>query len=1241
MSRVPALLLALAAGSSWADGIIDVVGSPDAAFSGTALFPNWVDAPTASFAILECADATCPACANHSFRGLTVLNYGSATGGAGGDITGLSFWIKCGTKTIDTGYLPMTFAGNWVVGGPAYPAWTWAGNEAFGADACNCGCEVALYVYADIASCPVDGATVALGPGYNPFVNPAWPGGLTDSCGFAGPWSAAQDLSPKTIRYAVKLADRDDAAPGDTVNYTIRYGRPGTGTLNWIQITDTQPPYTHLVSAAPAADAGWNPDPGPPSRMRWTTGSLPTAGGPTGEITYRVTVDWGNGEAFEPGSGDVAAPEGSFLFNSAQMAWDPVASCASGRVSNTTATTVRRYLFWKLGDNDLLFAPRVGLPDDEMIYSIFLKNASPSRTWWDVEIRDTVPSELDVWAPGYGFDDPCAGWTMTPGGCAAATPGRTTGAGATVLTWRLDLPPNMTLTVRWKARVRPSIAAGSTATNIAAVRARGRTGIIGGTGDAGAPRTFIHEALILLRTTYVSYVAHAAAQTQNYNCTGQHTFFISFYPLNKACDFALYKKWCCSAAPCEPACAAFAATGGVSPTINTYAGGCTGGPVPDWETGCKAERIPARFTPSVFSAAQFPALPFNFLHKMVSNAPVIWELSACFSGGHANTYAGTTSLTYAGYIAYTYTMVDAYPETVNNLYVVNTSAATPTTLHLFRWNAGLLEWDYVSTVDLYNESQWAYVPPADAHYRLVSSDARIIVHKAFPGGGAGLGDNGNFGCLAPNRENGNLVSSTAPATFYLWAGHLNSEDAAIIGNVGAAKATYEVWRYSPFDPTLPGASTSVTSDLVGSAGRWAKLATDTVDPGLAAPANPHVYGANYDNALFAIRYRLYKVVLQSGGPIQAYTGKDIMDLYSGGSVMHSSNPPGTQMGREFWVHISRPVNATCDGDWSIEAIDIFAPKQNMAVRAESSDGYSATYTSTGPDQCLAFKMISYPAAGARRNFRMSVLGTGNPGDAIGQYLSCYIGSKYYTAPFLQQGVHYDLLAPPIVFCGQPFWVTVVVVDAGGGTKTDYCGSSSFTSTDPGAKIEGSAMDGYNFAWSSAPGFGNCNNNGAFPDENGVRVFEVTGFNRLGPASLVASDVTDGTITGLTTVMVVCSDIKLTKEPRLAVLASADTVQFRICWSNYSSASAFSFTMTDAVPMGTTFFPEAGTWGLDCGNRNGLGLAVAYSTVASPGVPPPASFVAGNPVAATRWLRWTVPYAGVQTTGCACFRVTVN
>ncbi len=1232
---VRSLLLACAFGcaaaAARADCLIDAYEVNPSPFPAT-LFPNWIRAPVASFTLWVGDDLTYPGCPTGTFVGVTVFNYGSATGGVGGDLAGLYFKPDCGDNVI--AMQTLTYAGVWTKGPFTGPAWTWAGSQPWTVDPCRtptnspdgCNCLPTLTVYADVGSCPVDGATVELGPGFDGLL-----GGLADVCGCMAPSGPIRDPSPKTIAYVTKQASPGEAAPGDTVDYTIYWGRPGTGSLNAVWITDTLPPWTHYVggSGSPAPDPGYDPDPGPPSRLRWTfPGSLPTAGGPTGRITFRSTVDWGNGEAFEPGSGDTAAPEGAFLFNTAHEAWDGP-GCAPGRTSNAPSTAVRRYLFWMLGDNDLLFAPRLGMPDDEMIYEAFIKNTSSTRTWWNVRIWDTVAAQLEVWPNGYGFDDPCVGWTMTPSGCAAASPGVVVGGGNTVLTWKLDLPPGATLTVRWKARVRGTTPQGATAVNHASAMAYGQTGVVGGTGHAGWPRPFIHEAQILLRTTYISYVGWAGTQFDFYkasDCVMPNTYYVTFYPLNKACDFTLYRKWCCPNAPCDTACGGFAGAGGVSPTIDVFAGSCTGGPLADMLTGCKAERAPARFQPSAWSGGIEPKAPFNFLHKLVSNAPVIWELQTCFGGDDdANTYAGSTSLNFVGRIAYTWKEANAGDEP-QYLSIGNADENLPTSLLFFTWNATTLTWTLERYRELYNGSQYAWHTPGLMHVRVVSSQTRIVVHKvSYTTGG---NKDSDFACAHPALENGNLIAPGAPATYWV-VGHNTAGVAGngpIIGNVGAVAASVEIFRYQSFNPAgeNPSGGTGpwVPAQLSGNAGGWSSLGLRTIGAGLASPTNPVQYNPNG---------RLTKIKLISGGPVQVIAGgPEVYDGYSGGSLLHAAKDaggnPGAQAGREFWMHVPR-TDREC-GASSIQTVNIFCPKTTMVINQTSGAGFTATYTTTGPDQCVSF----FNTAIEPENHRFNVLGAGNPGDAMAQYICCQIAQKFYTAPFLQLGTFYTIIAPPVVYLGQPFWLTVIVTGTGGGTKTDYCGNTSFTSTDPGAKLEGTAMDTYNFTWTSAS---TCN---APPNEDGVYVFVNVVMSRLGLISIVAADTVDGSIVGLATVMVVGADVRLQKFPPLSVAASADTVQFRICWSNYSSASAFTFVVNDAVPRSTTFLPETGTWGLACG---GGAPVVAYSTATTATVPAAASFVTGNPTAAARWLRWTLPFAGVNATGCACFRVSVQ
>jgi uncharacterized repeat protein (TIGR01451 family) len=179
-------------------------------------------------------------------------------------------------------------------------------------------------------------------------------------------------------------------------------------------------------------------------------------------------------------------------------------------------------------------------------------------------------------------------------------------------------------------------------------------------------------------------------------------------------------------------------------------------------------------------------------------------------------------------------------------------------------------------------------------------------------------------------------------------------------------------------------------------------------------------------------------------------------------------------------------------------------------------------------------------------------------------------------------------------------------------------------------MEGAQMDTFNYTWSGAT-------------DKGVRIFCSVVLNSIGTVTIVAGDVTDGSIVGVTTIMVVGVDVKFFKEDRFTIAASGDLVRFKLCWSNYSSASAFTFTITDAVPMGTSYVPEVAT-NMSCGSTDGVTLKVAYSTsTLTPA--PTSSYVEISGTAAadaqSHWLKWTVPVVGVQTTGCACFRVTIN
>jgi uncharacterized repeat protein (TIGR01451 family) len=144
--------------------------------------------------------------------------------------------------------------------------------------------------------------------------------------------------------------------------------------------------------------------------------------------------------------------------------------------------------------------------------------------------------------------------------------------------------------------------------------------------------------------------------------------------------------------------------------------------------------------------------------------------------------------------------------------------------------------------------------------------------------------------------------------------------------------------------------------------------------------------------------------------------------------------------------------------------------------------------------------------------------------------------------------------------------------------------------------------------------------------------------------MIATDITDGSISGLATIMVVGANIKLMKEPRLIVGASGDTVEFRVCWSNYSSASGENFVITDAIPVGTTYVPEL----LSKSLCRGTGTLVpvdsgAHSSDTGGTMPADGLFstTSGVPPAGTRWLRWTIQMVGVNTSGCVCYKTKIN
>jgi len=1231
---------------------------------GQTVFPNWVKVWAGSFDIQMCLQIDCDDGVSPDVEhivGVTVVNFGSAKGVT--DISKVYLRMSCpsGGTTIDTGLYTMSYAGTYKSDSGSYPAWTWTGVSS-DLSQCDDNCELVLCgaaftmdLYADIASCPTNNSTIQLGfplvETTNTFffgsINDDYPannGAYNDDDCFL-PWND-EKAALFNIEYVQKEGD-DFVAPGDTITYTVTYGRPGTGSASSIVIMDTQPPYTHYVpgSAAPPPDSSWDPNLGPPMKLRWTiAGPISTTGGPTGQVVFSLSVDWGNGESFEPGSGDDGAPEGARLQNSAQVFFNGVGGCPVSMINPPVNTIVRRFLFWKIGDNDVVFAQSIGRPMDEMVYDIFVKNMSDEKTWWDVRVWDTVPNDIDVWCNNCGLDDPCVGWTMTPSGCAYGGAGKILGA-STVLTWQMDMPPNATITLRWKGTLKATAQSGGTVINKAAVQELGATGIVGGSGSSKQARYFTHMAAIILPTTYVSYVGFVAAGDDP---QGDPGYFITFFPLNKQSQFELrglhYQG------------AGWATTGGVSASIGCLVGDCMTGfpgssgclpgvaiPTGGWG-GCKVERAPAQYDPTIYKCPNTTCMtwPLNFIYKVTSNCPVLWQLLTHIShdAQDNHTYAPSTSMNYSGFMHYCWRRTG-----MNNnagggdgdvMILANTGidangkyqADLATTVHLFKFDYTTLSWSYDKTFEIAGESIATDLGPDDAieyPWRIISSDTKLLAYEGFSTisfAMSGSGAYDNHGAYMPTAETGNTVSPVGYGTFYGPVVNYGNWDKVIITNVGAAAATYHIWKYNPDSPVAVG---NLPPSLAGTSGTWQGMGTDVVPAGFAAVGNPRTCDGNGTWCdTVGPGAAMFKIQLDGGGPIEVCFGRAPFGIWSGGAVLNAAD--GQQVGNLFWMSQTNDIQGKCDNGNPCQAIDVFCPKTGMAVRAISTDGFTATYTTTGPDQCIAFSPVP-GSVGLTNNWQFISL-TGDK--VILQYIDCKITEKGYTAPFLQTGTHYNIIMPPVVYIGQTFWITVVVVEVGGTTKCDYTGTTSFSSTDPTAQIEAKAMDGYNYTWK---GVTDC----------GVKMFFKVTFSKAGMQTIVAMDVVDGSIAGVGATMVVAADIKLTKLKKITVAASGDTVKFQICWSNYSSASGFSFTITDAVPMGTTYVPEIASTMLCQASTPLPSFIVWYSTAVT--TTPPATFTSvpgtSSPLNNTRWLRWTIRDVYVNSTGCVCFKVSVN
>jgi len=1212
-SAVAAIVVALglaatAARANYLQGVSVIGGEADELM----VFPNWTRYYAAAFqpydwgatcgaGCLVCHPLAGDSCGGVGLQvaGLTIVNFGTATSG----LAGSSWDIKAVYWRSDAD--AAGFFHTMTAVAPDMWTWAWNGVEA-NPNLSAVAPPSPLRIYADLSGTPADNATVQMGIPYDPG---GYGGGLSDLCCGNASFSDVVNPFPKTIKYVAKVVDEINAAPGDTLEYTLYYGKPGTGNIQNAFIMDTQPPYTHWNwQANPLPEAGWDPNPGPPLKLGWTVfpAATPVAGGATGRITFQLTVNWGNGDWFESGSGDVAAPENFSLWNSAVGTFPNIAS--EVHYSNKARTTVMRFLFWKVADRDVVYNCTPTMCD-EITYSIFIKNLSDTKTWWNVSVWDTVPVQTNPWAVDCGIEDACVGWTMTPTGCAAGGGGRVISAGKTILTWRLDMPPGMTLTLKWKGKISWAAQAGQTAINKASVLEYGRSNIVGGTGHSGTARIFTHEAPVVLRTTYVSYVSYnyngCFAATNNY-------YYIVFYPLHPSSAWQLFRY-------------RTAAWINVNPSITAPAPAysCNSWPGPGCPVGI--ERIPQYYGGTALTCSD-PNFDF---YKLVSNAPLLWEVSPNIDDTDQDSmlYSTSTTLSYCGKTFYTWRRCNsgAGGAQHGDYFGIANTEDQPTTVHLLRWDAANLDWDYRATRTIENGSQYmtgGTVCADEGHWKLMSSDSNLVVWRGYVF--EGITDYDTHVTMAA-ADTGLLAVSNSGDAFYVYA---KRGGTVVITNIGAVPALYQIDGYVSDEMLLTEGATPPV--LGGAAGHWISITRTTVGAGLTNTDNPHSYrggGCPVRSIDFASMYQLVKVtLLTTGAAIQVRTGPDNPLTY-GGYVFHGLDWAGqpAKTVKEFWHTI---VQGAADVNWG-DTLVAFCPAKDMAVRFTSSEGSSATYTSTGPDQAMVIGPIGVKW-GCPSKWRAEVLSPPNA-KVIGMVNGSYFTERGYAAPFLSTGVHYEIIVPPTVFVGQSFWITVVVLDVGGATKTTYNGTTSFSSTDPSAKIQGVAMDTYNYTW-----------NGCGAD-CGVRLFFNVILSKPGLINLIASDTMDGSITGMATIMVVAADVKLTKQKKITVAASGDTVQFQVCWENVASATAFSFAITDAVPMGTTYVPEIASSMFCWSNAPVPGVTVWYSTATS--TTPPGTFTSvpgtGSPLNNTRWLRWTIRDAYVNSSGCVCYKVSVN
>ncbi len=934
-------------------------------------------------------------------------------------------------------------------------------------------------------------------------------------------------------------------APGDTLTHTIAWSVTAAGALSSVVIFDTLPAYTQFVAGTgtPVPDPGWDPSVGPPSQLRWTIPG-PFAATASGTITYQTSVDWGNGEAFEPGSGDVAAPDGTLLTNRAALSWAGAPAGAQPGASSTLLVDWFDFTKSATGDGS-----------GELVYTVSLRNRSTLKTWWSVSLWDTVPSNMTAWGPGHGFDDPCLGWTMTPSGCAPYAPGRSVAAGRTILHWALDLAPGASTTLAWRAGLLPSVLSCTTVDNTAAIKASGRTFIVDGTGSSGVPALAMSSTLLCPAAPPSAPAAVTATGRPERVDLEWLPAVAGTSPING------YEIW---RATCSGCADSLLIT--VGSTVTTYQDGTGIGAIfcyrvravdslgsagPFAGPGCAAAVSPT----CTVVKTQTPASPapgelttYQLVVANPSDVPLWLRLY--------DTIPAEFVVTSFDIPAGPFTYKGSYPSPVSGT--------------IYEWFNG-----YGDAGGVWTMTITGYAPVTPGAW----CNQALLKKENGPGPGAEVGiELSNMVCFTTTITGpGTPLALTALGV----TGAINLQwDPATPGTF--AISAYEVWRGACPVCTMSLYATSTATmfvdaavipnhyyaymvragDTWGNFGGFSQTATAATPP-TACPALALSVTTFVSPAQPLIDQPITFTIVVTNTGAATITSLTIVDTITTDDYLMRG--PAKPVG-QYTTDQPAPFGSP----WIGNGVTAFNCGPGSTVFVWSSavtlpPGATMTFTITGT-VLEAYSPTPFPTLGATTpappGFPVNPMAIANIASAVGMN-ACFATDFQQDGPgmgcagmitTLAPAGTYRIAAPPSHFTTEDFWVTVVVLDVAGTTRADYCGTTSFTSTDPLALINGVPMGSFTFAWSSSLA---CSSP---PDEDGITGFWIRLPSAHSSDFLNLRDAgTPVTLGGQSIAQGIPLVTWETATPSVA--KAGDLVEYRISFSNESNVSGWSVMIT--------------------------------------------------------------------------------